>query len=157
MRRVLQTRTGVPDGNCTAACLASIFEVPLDKVPDPRWPADIPWREGQDKGQDKITPRAKLAVEKRGQVFQDFLARYGLYSINVKTDGPGGFLLGYTMGVVTNPRGLPHAVVCYNGKIEWDPNPLQDSYDVPVEVYEVFVLRDPVMAKHLPMIIHPSG
>ena len=147
MRRVLQTRTGAPNGNCTAACLASIFEVPLDEVPDPRWPDDILWSEGQEK---TLTRRGHLARETRAQAFQDFLARYGVYSLNVKFDDLNGFLVGYTIGAVTNPRGIPHAVVCYNGKIEWDPNPLQDSYDVPVEVYEIFVLRDPVMAKRWP-------
>ena len=90
MRRVLQTRTGAPNGNCTAACLASIFKVPLDEVPDPRWPDDILWSEGQDK---ILTRRGHLARETRAQAFQDFLARYGVYSLNVKFDDLNGFLL----------------------------------------------------------------
>ena len=145
MLRVLQTRSGAPDGNCTAACFASIFEVPLDEVPDPRWPADIPWREGQGK---TLTPRGDRATEAAAVEFCDFVARYGVYSLNINNiAGQAGFPLGYSIGGVTNPRGIPHSVVCYNGKIEWDPDPLQDSYDVPVDIYLVFVLRDPVLAK----------
>lgn len=29
-----QTKFGYPNGNCLAACLASIFEIPIDNVPD---------------------------------------------------------------------------------------------------------------------------
>lgn len=108
MRRVLQTRTGAPHGNCTAACYASIFEVPLSEVPDPRWPDDVPWQEGQDE-----------TLTKRGlqyQVFQDWLGGFGLRSLRIACDG-SLFILGYAIGMVINPRSIPHAVVCYNGKV----------------------------------------
>lgn len=32
MKPVFQTRHGIEDGNCLAACLASILEVPLEKI-----------------------------------------------------------------------------------------------------------------------------
>ena len=50
--------------------LASIFEVPLDEVPDPRWPDDILWREGQEK---TLTARGHLARETRAQAFPGLL------------------------------------------------------------------------------------
>lgn len=34
MKPVYQTRFGKTDGNCLAACLASIFEVHIDSIPD---------------------------------------------------------------------------------------------------------------------------
>ena len=34
MKPVFQTKFGVPEGNCFAACLASVFEIELDEVPD---------------------------------------------------------------------------------------------------------------------------
>ena len=108
MRRVLQTRTGAPHGNCTAACYASIVEVPLSEVPDPRWPDDVPWQEGQDE-----------TLTKRGlqyQVFQDWLGGFGLRSLRITCDG-SLFILGYAIGMVINPRSIPHAVVCYNRKV----------------------------------------
>ncbi len=108
MRRVLQTRVGAPAGNCTAACYASIFEVQLDAVPDPRWPDNIPWSEGQDK---TLTTRGRLAREAYSNPFQDFVGSYGLFPLTVGFDNQKIFVPGYSIGIVTNPRGLPHSVV----------------------------------------------
>ena len=48
MLRVMQTRPGTPHGNFRAACYASIFELALDDLPNPRWPEAIPWQGSQD-------------------------------------------------------------------------------------------------------------
>lgn len=42
MKTVLQTKFGEPDGNCHAACVASILEIELDRVPN--FYADTPAR-----------------------------------------------------------------------------------------------------------------
>jgi len=34
MKKVFQTKFGYPNGNCHAACLASIFELNIDDIPD---------------------------------------------------------------------------------------------------------------------------
>ena len=143
MRPVLQTRFGAPHGNCAATCYALMLEVPLSEFPDPQWPADVPWKEGKD---GTLTKRGERERVKRWQEFQDYLAGFGLRSIRLTCDG-SLFIPGYAIGAVVNPRSVNHAVVCYNGNVVWDPNPAQDSYDATVLDLEVFILRDPALAK----------
>lgn len=142
MKTVLQTRLGAPHGNCHMACLASIFEVSIDEVPDHVWPDDVPWEEAQDGPQQ--TERGRRVREERYVLFQGWLATRGLTSIGFAVTSGGWLPKGYAMGSVTNPRGIPHYVVCLDGRIVWDPNPAQDSYDRPLEMLECFVALDPV-------------
>lgn len=140
MHKILQTRTGAPHGNCHMACLASVFEVPLDAVPDHRWPDDVPWQEAQDA---TLTSRGQAVRDARYQLFQDWLAARGLTSSVFPYTAGGWAPRGYALGGVTNPRGLPHYVVCLDGRIVWDPSPAQDSYDAPIELFEFFIALDP--------------
>ena len=50
------------------------------------------------------------------QVFQDWLGGFGLRSLRIACDG-SLFILDYAIGMVINPRSIPHAIVCYNGKV----------------------------------------
>jgi hypothetical protein len=100
-----QTKFG-DHGNCFAACIASLFELPLDDVPDfcslpPDW-----WRG-----------------------LQDWLKRKGLCAIEVRlepkclvwSEGCNCILTG------TSPRGRPHSViaktVCGGFEYVFDPHP----------------------------------
>lgn len=120
MRPVHQTKFGRPDGNCFAACVASVFEIPIEDAPD------------------------LSAGEQRGlhwlQVVQEWLAPRGLWYCDVKFDGilPLGYHLIGGMG----PRGLPHSVVGCNGKMVHDPHP-DGSGLVDVQDFGLFITRDP--------------
>jgi hypothetical protein len=103
MIAVVQTRTG-ENGNCFAACLASILEVPLHVVPE---------FGGDDVWLDNI---------------QAFLAGFGLYYVQVASDDPiieTAFAHGEVFHTIegTSPRGGQHAVVGLNGSIVHDPHP----------------------------------
>lgn len=113
MIKVLQTRTGAPHGNCHAACIASILELPLTSVPDHIWPDDVPWREAQDGPQQ--TARGLAVRTERSDVFQAFYETRGFSTFCCYITG--WIPKGYALGGVTNVRGIPHYVVCLDGKI----------------------------------------
>ena len=100
---VTQTRTGA-DGNCFAACLASILEIPLRSVPD------------FGDGDDFLEQAA------------DFLAKHGLYYVQIPPND-AAFAAMCGAGDIfhtiegTSPRGGQHAVVGLNGEMVWDPHP----------------------------------
>ena len=103
MIAVQQTRTGA-HGNCFAACLASILEVPLDSIPD----------FGED---DEFL-----------EDVADFLAEHGLYYVQIQPEDSAfaamcasGDIFHTIEGV--SPRGGQHAVVGLCGDMVWDPHP----------------------------------
>jgi hypothetical protein len=126
MKPVTQTRTGVPAGNCTEACIASILEVGLEEVPDlydaasgrahvpERWQVLCDWlrSRGYLWAWGKFAPRSLPTT---------FEAAWG-------ESGPDDWLLhlhwgGYHLLGGPNPDGLPHCVVARGGEVVWDPNP----------------------------------
>ena len=102
---VTQTRTG-PDGNCFAACLASLLETSLWKVTDFHGDGDV--------FLDQVA---------------DFLLPYGLMYLQVPPDDPvlermfRAGLMAFHIIEGISPRGGPHAVVGLNGEMVWDPHP----------------------------------
>lgn len=98
MKRVVQTRTG-EDGNCFAACLASIFHIPLRSIPD--------------FGDDDFI----------GDV-NDFLSKHGMSYRRVPMyQKPSGWST--IEGI--SPRGGLHACVAKDGELIWDPHPIEDG------------------------------
>ena len=100
---VTQTRVG-SEGNCFAACLSSILEIPLAQIPEL----------GDD---DEFL-----------QNIQAFLEPHGLYYVQVKPDDPIveiAFRVGEVFHTIegVSPRGGMHACVGLNGSIIWDPHP----------------------------------
>lgn len=102
-----QSRTGKPHGNCMAAAIASVLEIPLASVDFRCESFETDWHEKRDAA----------------------LARIGLALVELPLDPehlrlwddlyPGGhFLVG-----VTNPDGIKHVVVWHRGRIVHDPNP----------------------------------
>ena len=126
---VTQTRTG-KNGNCLAAALASILEIPIRAVPE--------------FGGDSVFI----------QNVQRFLAEHGLYYAHVSPDDPtieAAFNQGEVFHVIEgiSPRGGQHAVVGRNGEMIHDPHP-QDGTGrglVEVENYGLLCAR----------MEHPSG
>ena len=98
---VTQTRTGPVDGNCFAASLASILNLPLRKVPD--FPEC-----NEDPGVDR------------------FLAGYGLKYVEVPYDRADPPIGAHTI-IGVSPRGGMHCVVGKDGRCVWDPHPMDGT------------------------------
>lgn len=121
MNKTLQTKLGNKVGNCYAACLASLFERPIESIPDFTSETDNEWNRKVD----------------------NFLASIDCYRVRVKNDREWR-PQGYHLAAVDSPHGpWLHEVVCFNGEIRWDPHPSQDSYSlVPVE-WEIIIPLNP--------------
>lgn len=126
-----QTRFGGPGsppeslGNCYAACLASILELPLDAVPAALGTTDDWW--------------PKL---------QEWLHPFGLGSISLQVaDGDDlGWLPRGAFHVLTgkSPRGdWDHAVVACSGRVVHDPHPSRAGLHGTARTIELFVALDP--------------
>ncbi len=117
-----QTKYTEKDGNCFAACLASILEVPLSEIPNPK--EKTIWL-------DKIN---KWLILK-------FRLMLVLVDFRVGNQAP----VGYTIGSGKSPRmDCLHAVVCKDGAIVHDPHPDRSGLrDDVIEDHALFVLTDP--------------
>lgn len=142
MKPTRQTRQGAPQGNCYAACIASIFELPLSAVPDPRWPPSVPWEGAWEEG---ATEEQKLVIQRIASEWDQWRAARGLAAFTLAADG--WIPPGYAVGAVTNLKGQPHAVVVKDGQIVWDPSPAADSYQQPLQRLTYFVLADPSIVR----------
>ena len=118
MRSVDQTTYG-DAGDCLAAAVASVFEIPLASVPDLRggdwWATLVPW-----------------------------LHAYSWAAVYMP-DLPYDFT-GYCVGLGDGPRGRPHAVVWRGGPdggIAHDPHPSRGGLIAWPHGYVLFVPLDP--------------
>ena len=107
-------------GNCFAACIASILEIPLDDVPNfcnsQEWVADL----------------------------RAWLRPWGLYYLDVRIPKKDADLLdGYHVISGTSPRGCQHSVVGYHGKMVHDPHPSGDGVSGEL-LFGLLVLSRPV-------------
>lgn len=137
MKPVLQTITGTR-GNCFAACLASIFEVPLEDIPD------------FHDGAENDTPEAvNLAW---WQNMRAWLRGRGYGTILLTFTDPAQWqslcLDGYH--IVSGKSGravgeLLHATVWYDGKLVHDPHPDQTGIIAPLEMDLLYPLDPAVL------------
>jgi hypothetical protein len=113
MHYVEQTRTEQGKGNCFQACLASIFELPLEAVPD--WNAN---------GEGRWL-----------SIYDDWLAERGLAMAMVYVQDNAYREFPYNgrreviwIGGFKSPRleRGEHACVMVNHKMVWDPHPQRD-------------------------------
>ncbi len=121
MKPVNQTTFTPPDGDCLSACIASILELPLDKVPN------------------------YIAYDNWFEKFDDFVAEHGYrlfwYKISEKYNEILGFTAKDVYGILcgkSSSGDWDHCVVIKNGKVVHDPNPnskgLLDHKDIMVFV-----------------------
>jgi hypothetical protein len=138
MKPVMQTEKG-PRGNCYSACLASLFELTLDEVPN--------FFDGVD-GYD-TTSQWWGSVRK-------WLAEKGFGIISISLSLPNGYewlenYEGYFIVCGMSNRGLYHATLWNYGKMCYDPHPDQtgllepDSVDLlyPLDPAKLFKLEKP--------------
>ena len=101
MKKVDQTVFGIERGNCFSACIASLLELPIDRVPFFMTGDD--WFDG----------------------FQAWLKPFGLYGVALgvtQTDAWRRLLPGHYVLCGLSPRG-PHAVVARDLEMVHDPHP----------------------------------
>jgi hypothetical protein len=133
MIEVEQTRTEIGYGNCFQACLASIFELPIEDIPDWNLNGGTGW----------------------GDIYANWLAERGLCMIEVEAAGvrdyniclfPGHYIVG-----ARSPRfkGL-HAVVGSHGDIVWDPHPERSMGVGEIVDYTFFSPLMPHLSVRLP-------
>lgn len=107
MKPTTQTRFGHPEGNCYAACLASIFEKDLAGIELPKPP----------------TEEATRAL----------LASWGYELVVTPASEPPPPNV-WHIAIGLSPRGnFWHAVVAKNGKVEFDPHPDRTGIGKPQE------------------------
>lgn len=117
--KVMQTKLHDPEngirGNCLAACLSTVFHIPLDEVPA-----------FEDMSRDTWLPRLRrwlLSIERTLLHFDEDPRCDFLYLANGKS-----------------PRGVYHSVVYLRGELYHDPHPSQDGiisaewFEVPCDV-----------------------
>src|ERR1051325_5153699 len=116
MIRTEQTILSPPDGNCFAACVASILELRIDDVPNFKQPADHS-QEWWFQWQRWLEVR-NLAfvgwpnpISDDPQCVADILRGYSICTVRYE----------YSWGCIN------HAVVCRDGEIVWNPHPLRDT------------------------------
>lgn len=106
MRPVTQTKFGSPDGNCFAACVASILEVDLDSVPQDQ--SETWWH---DFGRWLSREHRLVPVMIDGDGEKPVM--------EFSTGAPEVYWIASGMG----PRGLLHSVVAKGSQLVHDPHP----------------------------------
>ena len=121
MKPVEQTILTVPGGNCFAASVASILELPLDALP-------------------------VIEQHEDGQWFYQWLDWLGPLNLTfvLIASSPSWTPLGYAILSAQSPRDLClHCVVCFNGKIAWDPSPWREQGVGEWRDWIIFQVLDP--------------
>lgn len=104
MKAVKQTKFGNPEGNCLAACIASLLECDLDEVPN--------------------QATAKRDGKHWFDLYNDFLRDRGLGLVLVDTPVPVCVPKDcYYIASGQSARGLMHSVIHLNGELVHDPHP----------------------------------
>lgn len=118
MKPIYQTQFDSKTGNCLQACIASILEIPLDRVPNFML-------------EDDLTT-----------ALDSFLAQFRLVSITLVASQVSGWEpTGFHLIGGASPRGeVGHSVVGHNGEMVHDPHPSGDGLRT-VEDYTLFVAR----------------
>lgn len=116
MKPVTQTKFGGEEGNCFAACVASVLELSIDDVPNfcglygPEWFIK----------------------------FDEWLRSQGYGALMLNPDGGAPLHNCYYLIGGNGPRGFAHEVVGLNGKMVHDPHPSGDGL-TDITDYIVFV------------------
>ena len=127
MKPVDQTRFGYPNGNCFAACVASILELSIDEV----------WDAGEF--DEKMNNNVDFWLG-----WQRWLATRGFGLVHI-LDG-AWFLppVGYGVANGISDRGLRHSVVTRDGVMVHDPNPKRSGLVGRPESWVILYRADPV-------------
>jgi hypothetical protein len=126
MKRVEQTILSPPDGNCFAACVASILELPIESVPNYR-------TEGDD-----WMPRRQAWLRPLNLCFLGWE-----HTDNIDPRVFQGYSI-CTVAYRNRDGDLRHSCVALDGSIVWNPHPLRDTREHDyVSDWIVFQVLDP--------------
>lgn len=122
MKKVYQTITTLPNGNCMEACIASLLEIELSEVPS--FGKEESWYDN----------------------CQIFLAQYDLQLLCYVSDTTSemrNLLLGYYIGAFPSPNteGIDHAVIMKDSKVVHDPNPTGKPVDLSTQKTLEFLVK----------------
>lgn len=122
-----QTIFDFQKGNCMQACVASIFEMALDKVPNFM-------ENGLHQFYDKL---------------EKWCNSYGLLALDIIVTAPLLLKDTYVVAVGQSPRSKDkkHGVVWYNGIVH-DPHPDRIGLIGDPERYTVFIIKDPTQFRY---------
>ena len=113
-------------GNCLTACISSLLEIPINKIPN----------------------FVELYSNWQGAL-NDFLKPFNLVYIEVPAkDIKGQVELGYHLvcGFTIRSNEIPHAVVAYNEQPKHDPHP-SDDFLITEDRYGLFCCLDPATSR----------
>lgn len=133
MTPVAQTRFGRPTGNCWAACIASILDLPLETVD---WSADMPAEDIELPDGSDCTPewieRQRVRLE-----------ALGYWQLRLEASDERFIPVGaHYIALGKNSAGVGHACVYRAGELVHNPNPASsDTTLVDVEWVCVLVRR----------------
>jgi hypothetical protein len=128
-----QTKVGPVEGNCWAACIASILELPIEEVPN-----FVVEYEGEylKKTEEWINGLVKTRLWLKGH-------ELGLVTVHCGNSPLGCIGTTYWIGVGKSPRGPDHAVVYHGEDLVHDPHPDKTGLEGIPWSGSFFVLRNP--------------
>lgn len=127
---VFQTDQTPESGNCTQACLASIFELPLADVPN----AAPLWAAGDAEGGWKL--------------INDFVAEYGMEMWQFEVDGEHTWRPpGYWIGTIRQPDDVLHAVVFEGEDFVFCPSRGAERPEGELAYVNFLIVADPAKAR----------
>ena len=135
MKPVDQTIFGFKKGDCMRACVASIFEMTIDEVPN-----------FMENGPKAYADNLAAWCQAAGLKFLDILIEHKELMEYILSD--------HIIATGASPRNpeYNHAVICKDGKVVHDPHPDKTGIIGPPQYYTVFLIKDP--AKYKEMISH---
>mgnify|MGYP001576054384 CR=1 FL=1 len=124
MKPMMQTRMGI-NGNCEAACIASILECDINDVPQIRDTEDYEHRYFK-----------RLSMWLR--------SNYGVYYVHCPLGDSNWKPQGWSVGAIQSDLvgQYTHAVVCFDGKIVYDPLGNPANFEKPILGHTLFVVYD---------------
>lgn len=126
MKPVTQTRFGEPEGNCFAACVASILECSLTDIPDLLdWPKDRNWLEWFNDGLAGKGVGVFYAAASPAEPFNGYIPNGGHFIAS--GPGPRGLLHSVVMQAQPGKLDDTGAVVNQLNELAHDPNPTGDG------------------------------
>lgn len=111
-------------GNCFSACIASIFEIPIEDVPH--------------FAKDSMHPDPAESNRRWIKAINEWLEQFGCYFMEIGGyDDTAEALRGYHTIMGQSPRGR-HAIVGLDGKAIWDPHPARTGL-VSIDSFGIFI------------------
>lgn len=112
MKPVFQDKFGYGKGNCLAACIASILEVPLSDIPEPKISLNNWW------------------LLNTWLFDQGYVLAWVRGTGEINVDSPG-----YYIANGMSPRGLRHSVIWSKDGLIHDPHPEGGGIDKPNDFF----------------------